>query len=107
MWKRVLVALAFVAALGAGGMGLASKAEAHGGGCGYGGYGHRAFYGGPYGGYHGGYRSVVRSYYGPGIAYPGSYAPVVLYDDVPRYGHRHHHHHHHRDRGRISFSIGF
>jgi hypothetical protein len=105
MLKRVLVALAFVAALGAGGMVLASKAEAHGGGCGYGGYGHRAFYGGPYDGYYGGYPSVVR--YGPGYGYPGSYAPVGFYGGGRRH-HRHHdHHHHHRDGGRISFSIGF
>jgi hypothetical protein len=92
--KRILLALTFVAVLGAAGLGMSSNAAAWHGcndGYGYGGYGYRSYpsyYGGwgqsrHYGGYH-----SRRDYHGDW------------------HGHRGHHHGHH-DHGGISFSFGF
>jgi hypothetical protein len=108
MFRRIVLALTFVAALGAAGVGMVSKAAAHGGGCGYGGYGG---YGGGYGGgyaayngyrnvYYGGYPTLYPSYYAAGYAYA---PPVVAYPS----GRRHHRGHHRHDRGGITFAIGF
>ena len=92
MMKRILLALTFVAALGAAAVGMASTAEA-GHGChrGYGGHGYRAFHSDNY--YSGGY--------GPRFSYYRSHPRQVhYYRGFP-------HHHHHRDRSGIYFSIGF
>lgn len=104
MFRRIVLALTFVAAFGAAGVGLASKAEAHGGRCGYGGYGGGyAAYNGYRGVYYGGYPTFYPSPYVAGYAYA---PPVVFY---PGGGRRHHGHHHHRDRDRggVTFAIGF
>jgi hypothetical protein len=88
MFRRVVLALAFVAALGAGGLGLANSADAHGGGCGRGGY--YGYYGAYYPGYYPAYYGPRAAYYGGGYGGPyGGYNP---------------HHHHHSD---VFFSIGF
>ena len=108
MYRRNVLALALVAALGAAGAGMANKAVAHGG-CRYGGYdgygydgygyGYTTFYGYPsYGGYYGVYPTIYRSYYAP--SYPLGYGGVYYRGG----GHRHHRHY---DRGGLSFSIGF
>jgi hypothetical protein len=86
MFRRVVLALAFVAALGAGGLGLATSADAHGGGCGRGGYG------GYYGAYYPGVYAAPYPYYGPRSAYYGGYRPYP------------HHHHHDSD---FFISFGF
>jgi hypothetical protein len=95
MFKRILLAVAFVAALAAGGVGLSSTAQAgHGCDYGYGGY-RTYYYPGSYG-YYAPRASYYRSYYD----YPSDYY----------YGHRRHHghrHHHHDDHVGISFSFGF
>jgi hypothetical protein len=90
MFKRVLVALTFVVALGAAGLGMSGKAEA-GHGCGYGGYGH-------------GYRSYYPSYYD----HYDYGSRVSYYRSHGHRPHRHHDHHHH-DHGHsgVYFSIGF
>ena len=91
MFKRSLLALTFVAALGAASVATSTNAVAHG--CGYGGYGYRAAY----------YPSYASYYAYPRVAYyPGSYAPAypVYYGG----GHRHHRHHHHDG---ITLSFGF
>jgi hypothetical protein len=92
MLKRALLALTFVAALAAAGVGAVNKAEAghgcgyYGGGFGYGGYGYRDYYPSYYGGY--GHR--YHGFYGHGHRHYG------------HYGHGHHHGH-----GGVHFSIGF
>lgn len=90
MFKRILLALTFVAALGAASVGTTNQAMAHG--CGYGGYGYRAAYYPGYAPYYA-YPPQVRYY-------PGSFAPAypVYYGG----GHRHHRHH-----DGISISFGF
>ncbi|MEX2308543.1 MAG: hypothetical protein WD738_13160 [Pirellulales bacterium] len=94
MLKRILLALTFVAVLGAAGLGMSSKAAA-GHGCyddySYGGYGYRTYQPVYYSDW--GYPTYYRSY-----GYP------QRYDGHHRY---HGHHGHHHDRGGISFSIGF
>lgn len=98
MFRRIVLAFTFVAALGAAGVGMASKAEAHG--CGYGGgyanyYGYRNVY---YSGYPNAYTPYYAGY---------GYQPVVVY---PGGGHRHRHHHHHdyyRGGSGVTFAIGF
>ena len=96
MFRRAVLALAMVAALGVGSLGVANQADAHG-------YGNRCGRG--YGGYYGAY---YQPYYAP---YPVIYQPRPRY--VGYYGGgygdypRHHHHHHDHDRGGVSFSIGF
>jgi hypothetical protein len=95
MFKRILLAVAFVAALVAGGVGLSSTAQA-GHGCDYGYGGYRTYY---YPGSYG-YYSPRASYYRSYYDYPSDYY----------YGHRRHHghrHHHHDDHVGISFSFGF
>ncbi len=95
MLKRVTLALAFVAALGVGGLGITSSASAYGG-C------HRGFHGPPpvYRSYGYGPRVYGRTYYpsyyrGYGYrgygGYGGAYIP---------FGGRHH-------RGGVYFGIGF
>lgn len=91
MFRRVLLAISFVAALGVAGFVGTDSAEAHGCRRGYGGY--RGYYGAYYGG---GYPvGVVRSAYYPPIYYG---APVY-------YGGCHHGHCHYP--GGVSFSVGF
>ena len=98
MFKRVLLGLTFVAALGAASFVTTSEASAYGG-CGRGGYG--------------GYRTAYYPGYGPAygygygprvVAYPGAY-PVYYrgYDG----GRRHHDHHDHYRDNRVTFSFGF
>ena len=86
MFKRVVLALTFVAALGAAGLGMGSKAVAgHGcgygryGGYGYGGHSYRAYYSDHYGDW--GYAPRLRYY----SEYPGH---VHYYRGNP---HRHYH----------------
>jgi hypothetical protein len=89
--KRILLALTFVAALGAAGLGIGSKAEAWHGchdGYGYGHYGYRSY---PV--YYGGY-------------YPSHSYRSHWRGDRGHRGHGHHGHGHH-DHGGISFSFGF
>jgi hypothetical protein len=98
MFKRVVLAVTFVAALGAAGLGMSGPAMA-GHGCGYGGYG-----GHGYGGH--GYRAYYSDHYSD-----WGYAPRFTYDrDYP--GHVHYyrgypHRHYHKDRSSVYFSIGF
>lgn len=93
MFKRILLAVTFVAALGAASMGTSSKAIAAGCDQGYYGYG---------GGY---YPTYATSYYG------SPYRPIVL-RSAPVYPvyyggfDGHHRHHHHRHSG-IVVSFGF
>lgn len=89
MWKRFMLALLFVGALGVASFGISSTAEARGG-C------HRG--GGGFG-YYGGYAPYYQSYYAPRRAVYVSPRSFGYYD----YGRRHHRHHH----GGFSFSIGF
>jgi len=95
MFKRIVLALTFVAALGAASLGTSGKAVAwhdcHGG---YG-YGYQAAY----------YPVYNTSYYGYGYAprvsyYPGAY-PVYYQGFAGG-----HHRHHHNDSG-LSISFGF
>jgi hypothetical protein len=92
MVRRILLALTFVAAFGAAGLGLSNTAEAHGG-CGRGGGG-----GGYYGAYYGPapyYGPPVRRvYYAPAPAY---YGPGPGYINYGHYG-RH---------SAFSISLGF
>lgn len=94
MFKRILLALTFVAALGAASVGTSSQAVAHG--CGYGGPGYRAAYYPGYAPYYA-YPAPPRVGY-----YPGSYAPAypVYYGGGPR-------HHRHHDHDGISITFGF
>lgn len=98
MFRRVLLAVSFVAALGVAGFMATESAEAHGCGRGYGGYrgGYGAYYGGGYGGY---YPGVVRTSYYP----PVYYGAPVYYGG---YGGGCHHGHCHYPGG-VSFSVGF
>ena len=99
MLKRVLLALTFVAALGAAGVGMAGKAQArHDCDYGYGGYGH----GGHYPGYYSSYGYAPRLTYYRSHGYPH-------YGRHHHRGHRHGHHHrgHHRGHSGVYFSIGF
>ena len=101
MLKRVLLALTFVAALGAAGVGMTNKAEArHDCDYGYGGYG-----GYGYGGY---YPSYYSSYgYAPRFTYYRSHG-YPHFDRHHYRGHRHGHHRgHHRGGSGVYFSIGF
>jgi len=95
MLKRVVLSFAFIAAIGAAGLGVGSKAMA---------------WDDCYGGYRAAYYPAYPAYYGYGPSY--GYAPrVVSYRapivvrDFDRYDH-HHGHHHDRDN-RITFSFGF
>jgi hypothetical protein len=94
MVKRTLLALTFVAALGAAGFGLNGNAQA-GHGCGYGG----GYYGGGYG-----YRTFYPSY----RPYFTGYGPPAYYRNYGYHGgHGHHGHHGHHDHGGVYFSFGF
>lgn len=86
MFKRVLLAFAFVAAFGAAGLGISSIAAAHG--CG----GYRTY------GYSSGYGYSPAYYHGYG------YGPSVSYYSG---GHRSYHGGHYRGHGGTHFSIGF
>ena len=94
MFRRMLLALAFVGALGAAGFGVTNTAEARHG-CRYGGYGD--YYGAYYGGY---YPHVYRSSYYP-PAYYGAPVYRSYYGGYGGYGGRCH------DRGGVYFSVGF
>jgi hypothetical protein len=105
MFRRILLALVFVAALVAAGVGVSGAAQAHGGrwfGPVYGGYGYAAF---PYSGY-GAFYAPAYSVYGYG-GYPGVYR---TFGGGPRY-HRGHFHGHgghgYRGHGGLRISIGF
>ena len=91
MLKRMFLAIAFLAALGAGGLGLSSHAVARHHDCDDD-YGYS-------------YRSYYPAYYGY------SYAPRVYYRSYPvyyrDYDYGHHHHHHDHDRSHVTFSFGF
>jgi hypothetical protein len=100
MFKRMTLALTFVVALCAAGVGVADKATAYGG-CGRGGHGGGY---GVYYPYYGGHHGYYPSYYSHGYTYV---PPVVYYPGSRHRHHRHHHHHHDHDRGGVSFSIGF
>ena len=97
MFKRVLLSFAFIAAIGAAGLGVGSKAMAWDD-CG-GGY--RAAY----------YPSYPAYTYVP--TYAPTYAPRVVAYRAPivvrdrRFYDDHHHHHHDHDRNFVSFSFGF
>jgi hypothetical protein len=102
MMRRMLLALTFLAALGAAGVGMANKAEAHDGwgrhrGCGY--SSGLATYNGYRGVYYGGYPTYYPSPFVAGYTYA---PPVVVYP-----GGRRHHRHRRYDRGGITFAIGF
>lgn len=93
MFRRMLLAISFVAALGVAGFAATDSAEAHG--CrrgGYGGY-HGAYYGGGYGGY---YPQAYRSYY-----------PAAYYGPPAYYGGRSCYGGHCHNPGGVYFSIGF
>ncbi len=98
MFKRVVLALTFVAALGAAGLGMSSNANA-GHGCGYG-YEYGAYYPSHYGSWG----------YGPQISYYRGYDRFHHHDS---WHHGHHGHHGHRRHGHhghgsgVHFSIGF
>jgi hypothetical protein len=89
MFKRMLLGVTMLAAMGVGGLGISSTAAAHG--CDYG-YGPA---------YRTAYYPAVVPYYDPQVVYyPGSYAtfrPVIV--DT----HSYHHHHH----GGVTLSVGF
>ena len=90
MFRRIVMALTFVAALGAAGVGLANNAQAQG--CGYGGYGGGyAHYNGYRNVYRGGYPTYYPSYYSAGYVYT---PPVVFYPGGRGHGYRSHHGHH-------------
>ena len=95
MFKRMFLAIAFIAALSAGGLGMSSKAVAWHCDDDYG-YGYRAAYYPSYYGY-GGYG------YAPRASYYRSYP--VYYRNYGYDGHHHHHHDH--DRSHVTFSFGF
>ncbi|HEY3392458.1 MAG TPA: hypothetical protein VGK58_07115 [Lacipirellulaceae bacterium] len=98
MLKRALLALAFVAALGAAGMGVANKAEA----------GHGHFYGGYYGGYGTYYPSYYGGYgHGPRFSYYRGFGSHYGHHGHRSRHHGHHGHHGHGHRSGVSFSIGF
>jgi hypothetical protein len=97
MFKRVVLSFAFLAAIGAAGLGVGSKAMAWDD-CGS---GYRAAYYPAYPAYYG-YGPAV-SYYRPSVV---AYRPPLVVRD--RHFHDDHHHHHHdRDRNFVSFSFGF
>jgi hypothetical protein len=102
MFKRVLLSLTFIAALGVATVFTAGTASAHGD-CGYDGYGYGYGYRTAY------YPTYASSYYGYGprvVAYPGAY-PVYYRGGHHGDDHRHHHHHgHHHDSG-VTFTFGF
>jgi hypothetical protein len=96
MFKRALLGLAFVAALGAGSLGFSSKAAAWHCDDGYG-----------YGAYYGNYYPSYYGYgYGPRVVSYRNYPTYPVYYGGFRDGHRHHHHHD-DDRGRVFVSFGF
>jgi hypothetical protein len=96
MFKRAMLALAFVGALVIGSLGLSSSAQAYHGHCGGGG----GYYGGGY------YPSYHTSYY-------GGYGPRYSAYAHRFGGHRHHRHHRHdhdvyyAPRSGVSFYFGF
>lgn len=89
MFRRIMLAISFVAALGVAGFVATDSADAHGR---RGWYGPRGYYGANYGAY---YPHMYRSSYYP----PAYYGPVY-------YGGGYGHHHCH-DRGGVSISFGF
>ncbi|MGD9635360.1 MAG: hypothetical protein AB7G28_03260 [Pirellulales bacterium] len=100
MFRRVLLAISFVAALGVAGFVATDSAEAHGCRRGYGGYG--GYYGAYYGGYGGYYPGVYRASYYP----PIYYGAPVYYGGYDGYGGGCHHGHCNYPGG-VSLSIGF
>jgi hypothetical protein len=94
MFRRVFLAFTFVAALGAAGLGMNSKATA-GHGC-YDDFGYSYRYPAYYS-YYG---------YGPRLAYYPSHRAYYGDFDGHRHGYHHHHGHHHHDHG-VRISFGF
>ena len=94
MFKRILLSLTFVAALGAASLGTSSKAlawdDCHSG------YGYQAAYYPTYAPYYG---------YTPRVAYYPQVYPAY-YRGYDGGHHRHHRHHRHHDSG-LSISFGF
>jgi hypothetical protein len=95
MFRRIVLALAFVATLGVAGFGASNRAEAHGGGC------YRGGYGGGYGAYYAPYGYGGYGYGPPRAAYYRGYNPY--YSGYGGYGGYPRHHH---DSG-VSISFGF
>jgi hypothetical protein len=92
MFKRMLLGVTMLAAMGVGGLGINSTAAAHGCDYGYGDYGYRAAY----------YPTVV-PYYTPRVVYyPSSYATFR-----PIYADSHHHHYDHHHHSGVTLSVGF
>jgi hypothetical protein len=97
MFRRILIAATFVAALGAAGLGMSSTAEARHGCYGGGHHGH-----GGYGGHHGrghGYGHGHSAYY-PSYGYRSFYGPSYGAYYVPYYNY-------YPYNTGIQFSIGF
>jgi hypothetical protein len=94
MFRRLLLAISFVAALGVAGFVATDSADAHGRGRYHGGHGHGRPYGAYYGGGYGHYPHVYRASY-----YPPTYYGPVYYGG---YGG-----HHHCHDGGLSISFGF
>ncbi|MEX2316641.1 MAG: hypothetical protein WD669_05785 [Pirellulales bacterium] len=114
MVRRILLALACVAVLGAAGLGATSTASAHGGGnfrpFGYG-FAGPGTYSIGYGGY--GNAGLAMGAYGPFVqSYPVIYNRYpVYYGGHGHHGHRHrghgHHGHGHHGHGGLSISVRF
>lgn len=102
MFRRIVLALAFVIALSAAGVGLLEKASAHDGW-----FGSPLRYGGSYGGYGvAAYRLAGPGYY-PSFGYGYGY-PVIIDRSYGYRRHGHHDYHHgHHGHGGISISFGF
>jgi hypothetical protein len=94
MFKRVLLAFTFVAALGEAGLGMGSKAMAwH---CNDYGYGYRTYY-----------PSYYSYDYGPSVSYYRSYPTYYGHYDRGHHHHHHHHGHHGHHHGGLRVSFGF
>ena len=97
MLKRMVLSFAFIAAVGAAGLGMGSKALAWDD-CGS---GYRAAYYPTYPAYYG----YAPSYgYAPRVV---SYRAPIVVRDYDYRDYDHHRHHHDYDHNRISFSFGF
>ena len=96
MFKRILLAVTFVAALAGASLVAGSKASAHDYGCGY---GYRHY------GYLGTYYPVYSSYYGYGYGPRVAVYPPIYPAYYRGYYGGHHRHHHHHDG--ITVSLGF
>lgn len=97
MFRRTMLAISFVAALGVAGFAATGSADANGHRYGHGGHhGNRGYYGASYGGGYGYYPNVYRASY-----YPPTYLGPVYYGGYGGYGGNCH------NRGGVSLSFGF